>query len=80
MSFNLSRCLTGMCGMIHSSSSTASKGGNGGEPGGTGENREWNTRVLGVGIKQARCTCFETQMSPKAVWSRRLRNMQVSRC
>ena len=40
----------------------------------------WNTRVLGVRIKQARCTCFATQMSPKAVWSRRLRNMQVSRC
>ena len=40
----------------------------------------WNTRVLSVRIKQARCTCFATQMSPKAVWSRRLRNMQVSRC
>ena len=40
----------------------------------------WNTRVLGVRIKQVRCTCFTTQMSPKAVWSRRLRNMQVSRC
>ena len=40
----------------------------------------WNTRVLGVRIKQARCTRFATQTSPKAVWSRRLRNMQVSRC
>ena len=29
---------------------------------------------------QARCTCFATQKSPKAVWSRRLRNMQVSLC
>ena len=36
--------------------------------------------ALGVRIKQARCTCFATQMSPRAVWSRRLRNMQVSRC
>ena len=40
----------------------------------------WNTRVLCVRIKQARCTCFATQKSPKAVWSRRLRNMQVSLC
>ena len=40
----------------------------------------WNTRVLGVRIKQARCTCFATQMNPKAVWPRRLRNMQVSLC
>ena len=39
-----------------------------------------NTRVLGVRIKQARCTCFATQMSPNAVWSRRLRNMQGSWC
>ena len=36
--------------------------------------------MLGVRIKQARCTCFTTQMNPKAVWSRRLRNMQVSMC
>ena len=36
--------------------------------------------MLCVRIKQARCTCFATQMSPKAVWSRRLRNMQVSLC
>ena len=29
------------------------------------------TRVCSVsGSKQARCTCFATQMSPKAVWSR----------
>ena len=40
----------------------------------------WNTRVLGVRIKQARCTCFATQEGPKAVWSRRLRNTQVSPC
>ena len=36
--------------------------------------------MLCVRIKQARCTCFATQMRPKAVWSRRLRNMQVSLC
>ena len=43
-------------------------------------NSVWNTRVLCVRIKQARCTCFATQKSPKAYWSRCLRNMQVSLC
>ena len=40
----------------------------------------WNTRVLDDDVRHVCDTCFWTQANSKAVWSRRLRNTQVSPC
>ena len=40
--------------------------------------RMWNTRALGVRVKQVRDTCFSSACKPKAVWSRHVRVTKMS--